>query len=133
MTVANVKMDATILCANAYYDETTEFHVFKIQLLYKGEFVKQKSYQVVTFIFAKSNELKRCVDDFKAFLNLKHLSDIKNRDVSVLIYQERAYKCAEKSELVSMYIEGGRKDRVWFPMGHGILDDMTESQTIFAY
>ena len=133
MTVANVRMNATILCANAYYDETTELHVLKIQLFYKGKFVNQKRYQAVTFLFTKPNELKRCVDDFKAFLDLKHLSDVNNRDVSVLIYQEGNYKCAEKSELVSMYIEGERTERVWFPMGHGILDDMTESQTVFAY
>lgn len=133
MTVANVRMNATILCATAYYDETTEFHVFKIQLFYKGAFVKRKKYQVVTFLFARSNELRRCVDDFKAFLDLKNLSDINSREVCVLIYQESTYEFAEKSELVSMYIEGGRKDRVWFPMGHGMLDDMTEYQTIFTY
>lgn len=130
--VSKMRLPAWIKCVSAYYHEQDAFHIMKIQLMYDNAPIISKRYQVVTFKFLSREELSRCINELKAAMGVKYLSEIRDNKVYVMLYGEKEAKPITNAELISISI-GPDGERSWYPVGIGISGELKERQTIFLY
>lgn len=130
--VAKIGIMARVKGAIAYFQEIGAFYVLKIQFMYENAPKTFGRYQVFKFTFSKKEELARCIDSFKSFLDISKLSDIDDQKVELYVYNESGKDTLINAELLMINSEE-YAEKHWYPCGVGISEEPHNMQTIFSY